>query len=81
MPLYLCRWTNGDCSFVFAGSKREAIELLDGVGNAEGCPAAIQGNPGGRKRSWQTISSLRQRRLRSRAKSDGTHFGTPTPLS
>src|SRR5208337_1243086 len=38
MPLYLCRWTNGDCSFVFAASKGEAIELLDEIGNAEGCP-------------------------------------------
>jgi hypothetical protein len=38
MPLYLCRWTNGDCSFVFASSKGEAIELLDEIGNAVGCP-------------------------------------------
>lgn len=38
MPLYLCRWTNGDCSFVFAANKGEAIERLDEVGNAEGCP-------------------------------------------
>jgi hypothetical protein len=38
MPLYLCRWTNGDCSFVFAASKGEALELLDEIGNAEGCP-------------------------------------------
>jgi hypothetical protein len=38
MPLYLCRWTNGDCSFVFAANRGEAIEGLDEVGNAEGCP-------------------------------------------
>ena len=38
MPVYLCRWTNGDCSFIFAGSKGEAIEILDEIGNAEGCP-------------------------------------------
>ena len=38
MPLYLCRWPNGDCSFVFAANKGEAIERLDEVGNAEGCP-------------------------------------------
>ena len=38
MPLYLCRWPNGDCSFVFAANKGEAIECLDEVGNAEGCP-------------------------------------------
>jgi len=38
MPLYLCRWPNGDCSFVFAANKGEAIERLDEIGNAEGCP-------------------------------------------
>ena len=38
MPLYLCRWTNGDCFFVFAANKGEAIERLDEVGNVEGCP-------------------------------------------
>jgi hypothetical protein len=38
MPLYFCRWPNGDCSFVFAANKGEAIECLDEVGNAEGCP-------------------------------------------
>jgi hypothetical protein len=36
MALYLCRWTNGDCSFVFTARKGEAIELLDEIGNAEG---------------------------------------------
>ena len=38
MPLYLCRWPNGDCSFVLAANKGAAIELLDEVDNAEGCP-------------------------------------------
>ena len=38
MPIHLCRWPNGDCSFVFAANKGEAIECLDEVGNAEGCP-------------------------------------------
>src|SRR5438128_6792107 len=38
MPLYLCRWQNGDCSFVQAANKGEAIEILDEIGNAEGCP-------------------------------------------
>ena len=38
MPLYLCRWPNGDCSFVQAATKGEAIELLDEIANAEGCP-------------------------------------------
>ena len=38
MALYLCRWPNGDCSVVRASSKGEAVELLDEIGNAEGCP-------------------------------------------
>ena len=38
MPLYLCRWENGDCSFVLAANKQGAIEALDEVDNAEGCP-------------------------------------------
>ena len=38
MPLYLCHWPKGDYSFVFVASKGEAIERLDEVGNAEGCP-------------------------------------------
>ena len=38
MPLYLCRWENGDCSFVWAGNKWEAIQHLDEIANAEGFP-------------------------------------------
>ena len=38
MPLYLCRWPNGDCSIVWARNKEEAVIELDQVGNAEGCP-------------------------------------------
>jgi hypothetical protein len=38
MPLYLCRWPNGDCSVVQATNKSEAVEILDEVDNAEGCP-------------------------------------------
>jgi hypothetical protein len=39
MAIYLCRWPNGDCSFVSAPSRSRAIEELDKiVGNAEGCP-------------------------------------------
>jgi hypothetical protein len=38
MPLYVCRWNNGDCSFVTARTKQLAIEALDEVENAEGCP-------------------------------------------
>ena len=38
MPLYFCRWPNGDCSMVLAGSKNAAVDALDEVGNADGCP-------------------------------------------
>jgi hypothetical protein len=35
MPLFICRWQNGDFSAVNASSRDEAIELLDEVGNAD----------------------------------------------
>ena len=38
MPLFLCRWHNGDCSVVWARNKEDAIVELDQVANAEGCP-------------------------------------------
>ena len=38
MPLFLCRWPNGDCSVVLARTQDDAIVELDQVGNAEGCP-------------------------------------------
>jgi hypothetical protein len=38
MPLFLCRWPNGDCSVVLARTKADAIVELDQVGNAEECP-------------------------------------------
>ena len=38
MRLFLCRWPNGDCSLVAARSKADAVEKLDEVANAEGCP-------------------------------------------
>jgi hypothetical protein len=38
MPLFLCRWLNGDCSIVWARNREDAIVELDQVGNAEGCP-------------------------------------------
>ena len=38
MPLFLCRWPNGDCSVVWAPHKEDAIVELDQVGNAEACP-------------------------------------------
>lgn len=40
MPLFLCRWPNGDCSVVWARSKDDAIVELDQIGNADGCPLA-----------------------------------------
>ena len=40
MPLFLCRWLNGDCSVVWAPNTDEAIIELDQIANAEGCPVA-----------------------------------------
>ena len=37
MPLFVCRWQNGDFSAANARSKEEAVELLAEVGNAETC--------------------------------------------
>ena len=38
MPLFLCRWPNGDCSVVLARTMADAVIELDQVGNAERCP-------------------------------------------
>ena len=38
MPLFLCRWPNGDCSVVLASSEQDALIKLDEIANAEGCP-------------------------------------------
>ena len=35
MPLFICRWPNGDFSAVSAASREEAVELLDEVANAD----------------------------------------------
>jgi len=35
MPVYMCRWPNGDLSFVSARDKATAIMMLDEWGNAE----------------------------------------------
>jgi hypothetical protein len=35
MPLFICRWQNGDFSAVSASSREEAMELLDEVANAD----------------------------------------------
>jgi hypothetical protein len=34
MPVFACRWPNGDVSFVAASSKEVAVEQLDEVGDA-----------------------------------------------
>lgn len=36
MPLFLCRWENGDFSVVQANNRGDALYMLDEVGNAEG---------------------------------------------
>ena len=36
MPMYLCRWPNGDCSAVWARDEQDATLKLDEVGDAEG---------------------------------------------
>jgi len=41
MPIFMCRWPNGDFSVVNAATKNDAIYLLDEVGNGEGCPVKI----------------------------------------
>ena len=38
VPVFLCRWPNGDCSIVLARTQTAAVEKLDEVANAEGCP-------------------------------------------
>jgi hypothetical protein len=35
MPIFCCRWQNGDISFVAARNKKEVVIALDEVGNAE----------------------------------------------
>ena len=35
MPIFMCRWPNGDLSFVSSRSREDAIVLLDEWGNAE----------------------------------------------
>ena len=38
VAIFLCRWPNGDRSVVLARNRADAVEKLDEVGNAEGCP-------------------------------------------
>lgn len=38
MPLYICRWENGDFSVVQATTKDHAVEMLDEAANAAGLP-------------------------------------------
>ncbi len=44
MPVFMCRWPNGDSSFVSARNKSKAVETLDEIGNAEGCPLSVVGD-------------------------------------
>ena len=44
MPLFICRWQNGDFSAASARSREEAIELLAEVGNAEICEVFVVDN-------------------------------------
>ena len=41
MPLYVCRWGNGDFSVVQASNKDHALEMLDEIANAEGLPLHV----------------------------------------
>ncbi len=41
MLVFMCRWPNGDFSFVSARNKSKAIEALDEIANAEGCPLSV----------------------------------------
>ena len=41
MPMWLCRWPNGDCSIALAETQPDAIVKLDEVANAEGCPITV----------------------------------------
>jgi len=41
MPVFICRWPNGDFSLVSARNKSKAIESLDEIANAEGCPLSV----------------------------------------
>ncbi len=41
MPVFMCRWPNGDFSFVSARNKSKATEALDEIDNAEGCPLSV----------------------------------------
>lgn len=55
MGIYLCRWPNGDCSVVWAPTKKAAIIKLDEAGDADGCP----------------ITSLRECQVHFRLTDDG----------
>jgi hypothetical protein len=41
MPVYICRWPNGDFSVVSAANKERGIALLDEIGSAEGSPISV----------------------------------------
>lgn len=44
MPVFVCRWQNGDFSAVSAPSREEAVELLAEVGDARPCDVFASDN-------------------------------------
>jgi hypothetical protein len=44
MPVFVCRWGNGDFSAVSAISREEAVELLAEVADAESCELFVADN-------------------------------------
>ena len=41
MPVFSCRWPNGDLSFASARNKEDAVDLLDEVGDASGAELLV----------------------------------------
>ena len=41
MPVFSCRWPNGDLSFASACNKEDAVDLLDEVGDASGAELRV----------------------------------------
>jgi hypothetical protein len=41
MPMFLCRWSNGGCSAVWARDEQDAISRLDEVGDAQPCEIGL----------------------------------------
>lgn len=37
MPVFMCRWPNGDFSFVSAANQQKAVKTLEEIDNVDGC--------------------------------------------